>query len=206
MQRLIQFLLTRTFIFIALLAFNIVSFGQHTKMPRIKNPSGHGFIPCGSCQPPSTIPSETTIGVEENGERLALSGRVYMPDGITPVGGIILFFYHTDATGHYNNEDDPNDPRLKGWVKTDIKGHYKFTTIKPAPYPQLNTPAHIHVHLFNKDLPENYIDDFWFAGDRLIKDTDKRKYESMGDFSPIVTLTKDKDGVLIGTRNIRLGK
>lgn len=206
MKKINQDLLGRTFIFIALLVLSIASYGQHKKMPRLKNPSGHGFIPCGSCEQPSNIASETTISVGEKGERLTMSGTVYKLNGKTPAGGIILFFYHTDATGHYNNEDDPNDPRLKGWVKTDVNGHYKFTTIKPAPYPQLSTPTHIHVHLFNKDLLENYIDDFWFTGDRLIKDSEKRRFESMSDFSSIVTLTKDKDGMLIGTRNIRLNK
>ncbi len=187
-----------------LLFLSTVCNGQHKKMPRLKNPSGHGFIPCGSCEQPANITSETAINLSEKGERLTISGTVYKSDGKTPASGIILFFYHTDATGHYNDEDDPNDPRLKGWVKTDSKGRYKFTTIKPAPYPQLTTPAHIHVHLFNKDLPENYIDDFWFTGDKLIKDTERKRFASMGDFSPIVALAKDKSGTLVGTRNIRL--
>jgi protocatechuate 3,4-dioxygenase beta subunit len=129
---------------------------------------------------------------------------VYKADGKTPAEGIILFFYHTDATGHYNQEDDPNDPRLKGWVKTDAKGHYQFTTIKPAPYPQLNTPAHIHVHLFNKNIAENYIDDFWFDGDKLIREADQKRFASLNDFSPIVKLSTNKDGMLTGVRNIRL--
>jgi protocatechuate 3,4-dioxygenase beta subunit len=193
------------FVFIVLLLFlSIVSFGQHKKMPKLKNPSGQGFIPCGSCEQPSNIASETTISIGEKGEPLTISGTVYKADGKTPASGIILFFYHTDATGHYNNEDDPNDPRLKGWVKTGADGHYKFTTIKPAPYPKLTTPAHIHVHLFNKDLPENYIDDFWFTGDTLIKDSEKKRFESLGNFSPIVMLTRDTEGMLNGTRNIRL--
>ncbi len=194
-------------IFVLTLLFSsLVSHGQHQKMPKVKNPSGQGFIPCGSCEQPSSIAAETTISLGEKGDRLAISGTVFKADGKTPANGIILFFYHTDATGHYNTEDDPNDPRLKGWVKTDTNGHYKFTTIKPAPYPQRSVPAHIHVHLFNKDLPENWIDDFWFMGDPFIKDSDKIEFESRGDFSPIVRLTKGDDGVLKGTRNILLKK
>jgi protocatechuate 3,4-dioxygenase beta subunit len=192
------------FVYMAVFLMSIDACGQHKKMPRLRNPSGHGFIPCGSCEQPATISSETIISTGEKGERLTISGTVYKADGKTPAEGIILFFYHTDATGHYNQEDDPNDPRLKGWVKTDAKGHYQFTTIKPAPYPQLNTPAHIHVHLFNKNIAENYIDDFWFDGDKLIREADQKRFASLNDFSPIVKLSTNKDGMLTGVRNIRL--
>ncbi len=187
---------------LTLIVCNVVA--QHKKMPKLKNPQGQGFIPCGSCEQPSTILSETNISLNEEGERLTISGVVYEADGKTPAAGLTLFFYHTDSKGHYNNEDDPNDPRLKGWVKTDSKGHYKFTTIKPAPYPSLKTPAHIHVHRFSKVLSEKWMEDYWFEGDKLIKESDLKKYSSLGDFSPIVKLTKDKDGVLKGTRNIIL--
>lgn len=33
---------------------------------------------------------------------------------------------------------------LRGWMKTNQKGEYKFRTIKPAPYPNARIPAHIH--------------------------------------------------------------
>ncbi|MBS1509088.1 MAG: hypothetical protein JSS79_20790 [Bacteroidetes bacterium] len=193
----------RLFLITTITIASFTAWSQQKKMPKIKNPSGQGFIPCGSCEQPSTISFETTIAQDEPGERLTLSGTIFKSDGKTPAPDIILFFYHTDATGHYNPEDDPNNPRLKGWVKTNALGQYVFHTLKPAPYPTLKTPAHIHVHLFSKELAENWIDDFWFEGDRLIKESDNSRFSKLGEFSPIVKLVKGKNG-LTGVRNIKL--
>jgi hypothetical protein len=60
------------------------------------------------------------------------------------------------------------------------------------------------VHLFSNDLPENWIEDFWFEGDKLIKNDEKKRFASMGIFSPILKLTRDNNGVLVGVRDIRL--
>jgi protocatechuate 3,4-dioxygenase beta subunit len=88
------------FLVILLLLSGYSSVGQHKKMPRLKNPSGQGFIPCGSCEQPPSITSETAISIGERGERLKISGTVFKADGKTPASGVIIFFYHTDATGH----------------------------------------------------------------------------------------------------------
>jgi hypothetical protein len=64
------------FIAAALVVLCSVSYGQHKKMPKLKNPSGNGFIPCGSCEQPSNISSETTISQTEKGDRLTISGTL----------------------------------------------------------------------------------------------------------------------------------
>src|SRR6185312_2403790 len=42
----------------------------------------------------------TIVGPDEPGEPLTISGTIYAPDGHTPLEGITLWVYHTDATGH----------------------------------------------------------------------------------------------------------
>jgi protocatechuate 3,4-dioxygenase beta subunit len=76
---------------------------------------------------------------------LVIHGRVFREDGRTPAPDILVFAYHTDARGHYDvPSSGPHSWRLRGWVKTDAQGRFQFTTIRPAPYPNRNTAAHVH--------------------------------------------------------------
>jgi protocatechuate 3,4-dioxygenase beta subunit len=168
-------------------------------------PTRGGRMPCGSCDAPANLSWKTVIASkDETGEPLLMSGTIYQPDGTTPAEGLVLFVFHTDAKGHYNKEDDPNNPRLRGWMKTGKDGRYEFRTIKPAPYPQLTTPAHIHAHIYGQGYPEYYIDEYWFEGDPLITPAERAKLSGRGGFPSIITLTRDGEGVLRGVRNIKL--
>ncbi|GAC1399469.1 MAG: hypothetical protein NVSMB56_14480 [Pyrinomonadaceae bacterium] len=133
-----------------------------------------------------------------------MSGTIYQPDGTTPAEKIVLFVYHTDSTGYYNKEDDAYNPRLRGWMKTGKDGKYEFKTIKPAPYPKRTTPAHIHAQLYGSQIPEYSIDEYWFEGDPFITPEEKAKLTGRGGFSSIIKLTRSKEAVLIGVRNINL--
>jgi len=169
--------------------------------------SVQGRMPCGSCRLPSTISWQGTIAPpSEAGERLVISGTVFEPDGVTPAAAITIFVYHTDARGHYNSPDDALNPRLYGWVRTGTDGRYEFRTIRPGPYPQVTTPAHIHVHVFGPGRPEWFIPEYWFEGDPLISAKDRDLPARLGLFSPVVRLTKDGDGSWRGQRDIRLEK
>ena len=97
-----------------------------------------------------------------------MSGTIFQPDGKTPADGVVLCVYHTDATGYYSKDDDPYNPRLRGWMKTGPDGKYEFHTIRPAPYPRRDTPAHIHAQIYSEKIPEYAIDEYWFEGDPLI--------------------------------------
>ena len=55
-------------------------------------------------------------------------------------------------------------------------------------------------------MPEHFLPEYWFAGDPLIKPADVERDKALGTFSPIVTLTKGKDGVWRGVRDIRLDR
>ena len=90
---------------------------------------------------PSTIKSDVTIIVAtEPGEKLEISGVIYKSDGKTPAPNVILYVYQTAKSGLY--EPGPNQTggvrrhgRIRGWVKSNQKGAYKFLTIRPGNYP-----------------------------------------------------------------------
>jgi protocatechuate 3,4-dioxygenase beta subunit len=161
-----------------------------------------GVTPCGSHAPPATIHSFGRIAPEnEPGEALEISGIVYRHDRRTPAPGMVVFAYHTDARGRYNTPNSPFNPRLYGWVKSDGDGRYVFRTIRPAPYPDHSTPAHIHVSLFGAGVPEYWVDDYWFAGDPLITPAQRRLLTNRGGGGETMTLRRGADGVLRGKRD-----
>ncbi len=61
-----------------------------------------------------------------------------------PAAGVEVFAYHTDSTGIYAATGASDPWRLKGWAVTDAQGRFQFTTIRPAPYPGHDIPAHVH--------------------------------------------------------------
>ena len=174
--------------------------------PETKYPTLPGGAPCGSCIAPAELSWKTVVpeAKDEPGEPLEISGTIYQADGKTPAKEIVLFIYHTDATGYYNKDDNASNPRLRGWMRTEADGRYQFRTIKPAPYPRRTIPAHIHAHLYGAGYSEHWIDDYWFQGDAFITDKtieDARKQEST---PAIVELKREADGVWRGTRDIKL--
>ena len=160
-------------------------------------------------QPSSTSNSPrswktTIVGPDEPGEPLTISGTVYAPDGRTPLEGITLWVYHTDATGHYSpstGNGDNRNTRLHGVMETNREGRYEFRTIKPAPYPGRTNPAHIHAHLSGPGYPEYWIDSYLFEGDPFLSNED-RQNANKGNFSSTLKLTRDKDGMWRGVRDI----
>lgn len=157
----------------------------------------------GAADAPANVSWRTVITqAAEPGEPLLMSGRIFQPDGVTPAPGVLLFVYHTDATGYYNQ---PNKlpARLRGWMRTGADGRYEFRTIKPAPYPRREFPAHIHLTLSAPGFPEHWIDDYWFAGDPLITPAQRATLTGRGGFNSIVKLTRT-DGVWHGQRDMRL--
>lgn len=173
---------------------------------RLPYTNGFGSMPCSKCIAPATMSSKITIAADdEPGERLVMSGTIFKSDGVTPAEGIVLFVYHTDATGYYNKDDDAYDPRLRGWMRTGPDGKYEFRTIKPAPYPHRATPAHIHAQIYSDTIPEYAIDEYWFEGDPLINNEQKKLLlNGRGGFNSIVKLTRESNGHLTGVRNIKL--
>lgn len=141
----------------------------------------------------------------EPGEKLMVSGTIYAPDGRTPLEGINLWVYHTDATGHYSTSGGDNrNTRLHGLMRTNAQGQYEFQTIKPAPYPGRTNPAHIHAYVSGPGYPEYWIDEYWFEGDPFITDEMRRKSPGQDAFASILKLERGADGVLRGVRDIKV--
>jgi protocatechuate 3,4-dioxygenase beta subunit len=156
---------------------------------------------------PSHISWETQIAMSgEPGEPMVIEGTIYKNDRKTPAPGVILYVYHTDARGDYSNPSDVHGNRhghLRGWVKTGADGKYRFTSIRPAPYPGENIPAHIHPLIKEPGLTLYWIDEYLFEDDPRVTET-VRKGEQKRGGNGIIRLTK-KDGVWHGTRDIILG-
>jgi protocatechuate 3,4-dioxygenase beta subunit len=120
-------------------------------------------------------PVDTLPDFNEPGPKLVISGIVYKSDGETAAKDIVIYFYHTDQTGHYTNKYTEKgyagkNGCIKGWIKTNEKGEYKIYTLKPAAYPGTNIPAHIHPVIKEPGKNEYYIDEFLFEDDPFLTD------------------------------------
>jgi len=157
---------------------------------------------------PTNLSWQTTIvSKDEPGTPLVVSGRIYAPDGKTPVEGITLHVYHTDARGLYSEEDrkgGPPQPRLKGWMQTDREGRYEFRTIRPASYPNSNNPEHIHAKVYGAGHVERWIPEYWFDDDPLVNADMRAMHAGQGAFTPIMSAKRGDDGTLRYVRDIKL--
>jgi protocatechuate 3,4-dioxygenase beta subunit len=114
---------------------------------------------------------------EPVGERIVVTGRVLDGDG-RPVRRQLVEVWQANAAGRYIHKRDqhpaPIDPNFTGVgrVLTDDEGTYRFTTIKPGPYPWKNhhnawRPAHIHFSLFGSEFTQRMVTQMYFPGDPL---------------------------------------
>jgi protocatechuate 3,4-dioxygenase, beta subunit len=114
---------------------------------------------------------------EAIGERIIVHGRVTDSYG-KPVRSTLLEIWQANAAGRYIHHVDqhpaPLDPHFVGAGRalTDDDGNYRFTTIKPGPYPWKNhtnawRPAHIHFSLFGRAFTQRLVTQMYFPGDPL---------------------------------------
>ena len=127
---------------------------------------------------------------EPIGERIAVCGRVLDENG-RPVANTLIEIWQCNAAGRYAHKNDqhgaPLDPNFTGCGRTvtDKEGRYRFTTIKPGPYPWGNhynawRPAHIHFSLFGPAFATRVVTQMYFPGDPLLP------------FDPIFNSTADE--------------
>jgi protocatechuate 3,4-dioxygenase, beta subunit len=152
---------------------------------------------------------DTLPDYNEPGPKLVVSGIVYKPDGKTPAKDIVLYVYHTDQSGKYTNRNNEKgyagkNGYIKGWIKTNAKGEYKFYTLKPAPYPGSNIPAHIHPVIKEPGINEYYIDEYLFEDDPFLTRAEKNRQEKRGGNGIIRTTTEGT--VFYASRDIYLGR
>ena len=154
-------------------------------------------------QHPSAIDIVTP---QEPGTRIHLSGTILDPNG-KPAPGVKMFLYHTDATGYYSRPvNNPRQARLHGTLWSDALGQYSFHTIKPAHYGDVSSPPpmHIHIHLQPPDLPEHWVESFYFEGDPRLRMEDVNRTGELGRFSNVISLSSRNTGLLTGLRDFRI--
>ena len=156
---------------------------------------------------------DTLPDFNEKGPKIEISGTIYHRDGKTPAKDVILYVYHTDQKGLYSKKGNKPDSHLegfakqhgyiRGWVKTDVNGFYKFYTLVPASYPNSNNPKHIHPTIKEPGKSEYWIDEFVFADDPLLTEEERTRAKPAGGSG--VLKPGMKEGILKATRNIILG-
>jgi protocatechuate 3,4-dioxygenase beta subunit len=114
---------------------------------------------------------------EPLGERMVVTGRVVDGEG-RPVANQLVEIWQANSSGRYAHLRDqhpaPLDPNFTGVGRclTGPDGSYRFTTVKPGPYPWRNhrnawRPAHIHFSLFGTEFTQRMITQMYFPGDPL---------------------------------------
>ncbi len=149
----------------------------------------------------------TLVSDKEPGEPLIVSGTIYAPDGHTPLEGISLYVYQTDATGIYSTSrgaGSNRNTRIHGLMRTGPDGRYEFRTIRPGAYPGRQIASHIHAYVSGADYPEYWIDEYVFASDSFLGEDVKQKSQGLANFSPVLNLTRGTDGVWRGVRDIKV--
>jgi protocatechuate 3,4-dioxygenase beta subunit len=147
---------------------------------------------------------------KEPGTKLAVNGIVYKPDGKTPAANVIIYIYHTDQKGVYPTKGGEKGwakrhGYLRGWMRTNEKGEYKFFTLRPASYPNSHAPAHIHITIKEPGKNEYWIDEFLFDDDPFLTNEERSHLKNRCGSGILKTVEVEK-GFLKAERHIYLGQ
>ncbi|QIG39160.1 protocatechuate 3,4-dioxygenase subunit beta [Microbacterium sp. 4R-513] len=151
-----------------------------TKNPRLVDPETiELWSPAYGQRDVALIESDLTLQHtgEPQGERITIEGRLLDSWG-RPLSNQLVEIWQANAAGRYIHQRDqhpaPLDPNFTGAgrIVTNDDGHWKFTTIKPGPYPWKNhvnawRPAHIHFSIFGAAFTQRIITQVYFPGDPL---------------------------------------
>ena len=172
--------------------------------------------PCEGCEAIFECPvpfeqlswTDTMPDFNDAGPKIEISGMIYQTDGITPAAGVVLYIYHTDQRGIYAKKGNETGwakrhGYIRGWIKTNAQGQYKFYTLIPASYPNSSNPKHIHPVIKEPGKNEYWIDEFVFDDDPLLPDKERNREKPVGGSG--VLKASMKEGMLRATRNITLG-
>jgi protocatechuate 3,4-dioxygenase beta subunit len=144
-------------------------------------------------------------------DRIVLSGKILRADG-APTADVILYVYQANTSGIYPQGGSgrvaavPTHGYLRGWVRTDASGEYRFYTNKPAPYPNATLPAHVHAVVKEPGKNEYAIDDFWFPGDPFLTEQSAASQFQRGGSGLTTLQGTGPDGLPVYRRDIHLGR
>ncbi len=138
------------------------------------------------------------VGDDEPGQRLVVAGVVRDGAG-KPLAGVEIYLFHTDQTGRYGN-DGSGKPRYNGTLVTDERGRYRFTTLRPAPYPGSGPPAHIHFALKTRD-GRQLTTELWFTGDPRLTEEQIARHSTGKVSDRIRPVSETAEGHLAVTRD-----
>ena len=166
---------------------------------------------CGMQDAPDSLTWSIRIAPPtEPGERLVVTGTVYHEDGKTPAEGVLIYVYHTNNMGIYPKRGDESGAGryhgyIRGWMKTDRQGRYRFETIRPAPYEtHEGEPTHIHYTIQAPGETEYWLNAAWFSDDPRVTKTELAKLQRPGGYSNVMDVSRDASGVWHGQRDIIL--
>lgn len=137
-------------------------------------------------QRPQALSSVARIAPEgEPGTPLVIHGRVVGSDGQSATAGAVVFAYHTDREGLYDQRSaGPHSWRLRGWVRTDAEGRFEFRTMRPGSYPSRSVPAHVHFTVFHNGS-RFHAGELRFADDPLVSAREQSASERAGNFGAV---------------------
>lgn len=164
--------------------------------------------PCEGCEHvfaglPSQLSTTARLAPPaQPGEPLRVSGTVKNTAGV-PQANVVIYAYQTDRGGIYPRAATRHGA-LRGWVRTDAKGRYVFSTIRPGAYPGANIPQHIHMHVIEPGRCTYYIGDVLFADDPFLTAPHRQRERNARGGSGIVRPAGSKSGWTVN-RDITLG-
>jgi protocatechuate 3,4-dioxygenase, beta subunit len=159
----------------------------------------------GAIDAPDDVSWTTSLSkTSDKDEPMIISGTIFQPDGETPAPDVLIYFYHTDSEGYYGRAGEVRDGHFRGWMLTGADGKYRFSSIKPAPYPRRTEAGHVHMTLTGLNFDEDSINTILFEDDPFITDEERNSVGKWDEFIPILKLERDTHGILHGTRDFTL--
>jgi protocatechuate 3,4-dioxygenase beta subunit len=124
-------------------------------------------------EPGAPIRPTRIAELNEPGVRLAVQGRVFAPNCTTTLKNYALDVWQADAQGNYYTGTQSNY-RLRGKIKTDAFGRYRFETVLPGRYGDAAgiRPAHLHVSFLSPGGNVILTTQLYFEGDPFLGQAD----------------------------------
>lgn len=150
--------------------------------------------------------TDTIADFETKAEKLKITGTIYHSDGITPAKDVILYVCQSDEKGNYQLKRDTKKKRYihhRAWIKTDADGKYTFYTFMPGKLLRTKDLKQILRTIKEPGKPEQELTPFFFNDDPLISSL---TLACRAEAAKSMLRLEEKDGMLVGTRDIRLSK